>query len=146
MICFDMDGTIADLYNVKDWLLKLREEDSSPYEDADPLVNMTALKEILKQLQTNGWEIRIISWLSKESSSNYDKKVRSAKRNWLTKYSFPANKIHIIKYGRTKADCVRKECGFGILIDDDPKVRRGWNLGPTVNPQETNILDFLRTL
>ena len=31
MICFDMDGTIADLYAVPNWLDKLRAEDASPY-------------------------------------------------------------------------------------------------------------------
>lgn len=30
MICFDMDGTIADLYAVPNWLDKLRAEDASP--------------------------------------------------------------------------------------------------------------------
>ena len=30
MICFDMDGTIADLYAVPNWLEKLRAYDASP--------------------------------------------------------------------------------------------------------------------
>ena len=33
MICFDMDGTIADLYAVPGWLEKLRAEDATPYRD-----------------------------------------------------------------------------------------------------------------
>ena len=34
MICFDMDGTIADLYAVDNWLAKLRAEDETPYQEA----------------------------------------------------------------------------------------------------------------
>ena len=36
-IFWDMDGTIADLYNVPNWLDKLRAEDTSPYREAKPL-------------------------------------------------------------------------------------------------------------
>ena len=35
MICFDMDGTIADLYAVENWLPMLRAFDPTPYEVAD---------------------------------------------------------------------------------------------------------------
>ena len=31
MICFDMDGTIANLYGVHNWLEMLRAEDPTPY-------------------------------------------------------------------------------------------------------------------
>ena len=30
MICFDMDGTIADLYNVPNWLEMMRDENTAP--------------------------------------------------------------------------------------------------------------------
>ena len=39
-IFFDMDGTIADFYNVPNWLLKLRNNDASPYEEAVPLLRL----------------------------------------------------------------------------------------------------------
>ena len=41
-IYLDMDGTIADLYGVEDWLKKLRAEDSSPYEEAEPMCDLRA--------------------------------------------------------------------------------------------------------
>lgn len=31
MFCFDMDGTIADLYTVPDWKKKLENEDAFPH-------------------------------------------------------------------------------------------------------------------
>ena len=46
MICFDMDGTIADLYAVDNWLAKLRAEDETPYAEAAPMWDMTALAEV----------------------------------------------------------------------------------------------------
>ena len=39
-IFWDMDGTIADLYNVPNWLDKLRAEDTSPYREAEPLFSL----------------------------------------------------------------------------------------------------------
>ena len=33
-IWFDMDGTLADLYGVENWLEKLRASDPSPYAEA----------------------------------------------------------------------------------------------------------------
>ena len=50
MICFDMDGTIADLYGVDNWLEKLRSEDVSPYRDAEPIYNMEVLATVLNIL------------------------------------------------------------------------------------------------
>ena len=43
MICFDMDGTLADLYGVQDWLDYLIEEDETPYLIAEPMCNMCEL-------------------------------------------------------------------------------------------------------
>ena len=39
-IYFDMDGTIANLYGVIDWLPKLHNSDASPYMEAKPLVEV----------------------------------------------------------------------------------------------------------
>ena len=46
-IYFDMDGTIANLYAVENWLPKLRNEDASPYTDAEPLVRLATLARLL---------------------------------------------------------------------------------------------------
>lgn len=145
-ICFDMDGTIADLYAVENWLDKLRAEDASPYREARPMWNMEELCEVLMLLEKEGWEVRIISWLSKESSPAYSKAVREAKAEWLRKWQFPYQKCHFVKYGTTKASCVRKACGDApcILIDDNDKVRKGWHLGETINPTEVDLPTILR--
>jgi len=147
MICFDMDGTIADLYAVPNWLDKLRVEDASPYAEAAPMWDMKALREVLLKLIDKGYEIRIISWLSKDSTEEYKTAVRKAKREWLEKYNFPADKCHFIAYGRTKADCIRRVADApAILIDDNKKVRDGWHLGESVDPTKVNLLEVLSAL
>ena len=146
MICFDMDGTIADLYSVPNWLDKLRAEDSSPYSDAAPMWDMEELKKILLLLINEGWEVRVISWLSKGSSESYKDDVRKAKLEWLAKYDFPYRRCHLVAYGTTKADCVRRWASPAILVDDNEKVRNGWHLGETIDPTEVNLIEELYKL
>ena len=123
-IWFDMDGTIADLYGVTDWLPMLRNYDPTPYEIAKPLVNLSRLARCLNKLQALGYEIGVISWLSRESSAEYDELVTSAKRFWLQHHmpSVHWNAIHIVEYGRNKWEIA----GEGILFDDDLRVHATW--------------------
>ena len=142
ILVFDMDGTIADLYGVENWLADLRSENPRPYILAKPLCDMDSLNIILGLLKEQGWKVVVTSWLAKNSSALYDEVVREAKRMWLNKYNFPFDEIHLVKYGTTKANCTRKLGGFQILIDDNEKVRNGWTLGDTINANE-NILKKL---
>ena len=144
MFCFDMDGTIADLYAVPNWLEKLQNEDVSPYVEAKPIWNMKELNTALMLLLKEGHEIRIISWLAKDSSESYKEAVRKAKMEWLKKYNFPVDKCHFVAYGTTKANCVRKaDLRPAVLIDDNKKVRQGWNLGETIDPTQVHDLGML---
>ena len=141
-LVFDMDGTIANLYGVENWLERLRAEDPTPYIVAQPMYDMDALKVVLEMLKLQGWTIAVTSWLSMGSTKEYDKLVRQAKREWLERYNFPFDEIHLVAYGTTKANCTRKNGGYQILVDDNEKVRNGWNLGGTINANE-NILEKL---
>ena len=145
-ICFDMDGTIANLYGVEDWLPKLRAEDASPYLDAKPMWDMEALAGILRQLQNQGITITVITWLAKDSSAEYKKAVREAKLAWLEKYDFPFDHFHGVQYGATKADSVRKFTNNAWLIDDNAKVRNGWHLGEAIDPAEVDIISLFEGL
>lgn len=142
ILVFDMDGTIVDLYGVKGWLEMLRVENEIPYVKAKPIYDMDILASIIGLLKINGWRIVVTSWLSKGSTKEYDEKVRKAKIEWLKKYNFPCDEIHIVKYGTTKANCTRKKGGYQILVDDNAQVRKGWNLGATINANE-NIIEKL---
>lgn len=142
VLVFDMDGTIADLYGVENWLADLRTENPRPYVIANPMYDMDTLANILEMLKTFGWEIVVTTWLAKESTKDYDEVVRVAKKDWLSRYHFPYDEIHLVKYGTTKANCTRKKGGYQILIDDNEKIRNGWTLGSTINANE-NILEKL---
>lgn len=146
MICFDMDGTIADLYEVRGWLNCLEVENPAPYRAAKPMWNMPRLTKILRELIAQGWNVRVISWLSKDSSEDFKTAVRTAKREWLDRYNFPAENIHLVRYGATKADSVRGLADYAILVDDNEKVRNGWHLGDTIDPGRTNLLKELKKL
>ena len=141
-LVFDMDGTIADLYGVENWLNDLRAENPRPYAIAKPLYDMEILNMLLNIFKSLGWHIVVTTWLAKGSTKDYDRLVREAKLAWLEKYNFPYDEIHLVKYGTTKANCTRKIGGFQILVDDNEQVRCGWHLGDTINANE-NIIERL---
>ena len=141
-LVFDMDGTIANFYGVNGWLEDIRSGNPRPYIVAEPMYDMETLKEILNLLKSQGWTIAVTSWLAKGSDKAFDELTRIAKREWLAKYEFPFDEIHLVKYGTTKANCTRKNGGYQILIDDNAEVRKGWHLGDTINANE-NILEKL---
>lgn len=149
MICFDMDGSIADLYGVDKWLDMLRAYDPTPYEVAKPMWDMVELADLLHKAQTAGIEIHIITWLSKETTTEYDNAVRIAKRNWLAEQNFPFDHFHGVRYGATKADSIRPYLGeneTAILIDDNAKVRQGWHMGETIDPTACDLILALKGL
>lgn len=141
MMVFDMDGTIADLYHVPNWLPRLRAEDATTYSDAAPMWDMEALNRVLLSLSDQGWEIRVVSWLAPNASPEFRANIRRAKREWLARYNFPADKVHLVSYGTTKANSVRGSNPTpAILIDDDKRVRNGWHIGETIDPAEVEDL------
>ena len=144
-IYFDMDGTIANLYGVADWLPKLRAEDASPYAEATPLTDMENLQLLLAILQNRGYKIGIISWLAKNSSKSYDKSVRKAKIEWLRAMlpEIHFDEMHIVKYG-TRKDYVAKD-KKGIIFDDDERVRAKWR-GESFNPNTEDIIEILKII
>lgn len=125
-IFFDMDGTIADLYGVENWLNYLINADTLPYEIAKPLVRLSVLARVLNRLQKQGYKIGVISWLAKNSDATYDEKVTKAKQNWLKKHlaSVAFDEIHIVKYGTPKQTFANTE--NDILFDDEERNRINW--------------------
>lgn len=121
---FDMDGTLADLYGVENWLEYLQAEDTYPYDIAATMHNFSQLARKLNKLQAQGWKIGIISWTSKSGSDLYNGQVAIAKMCWLHKHlrSVQWDEIKIVKYGTNKY----MECGGGILFDDEEKNRDSW--------------------
>lgn len=142
-IWFDMDGTIANLYAVENWLAKLREYDASPYAEAEVLLNMSQLARLLNKVQAIGYGIGIISWLSKFPTPEYDKAVTEAKLHWLSQHlkSVHFDEIHIVSYGTPKSDFMYTD--NDILFDDEEQNRENWE-GEAYEPSD--IIEILKEL
>lgn len=142
MIWFDMDGTIADLYAVENWLDYLRNEDSTPYSEAKPLVNMSLLARYIHKVQAIGYKVGIISWGSKHSTDEFLNKISCAKFHWLSKHlpSVTFDTIYIEHYGTNK----RQKCGGGILFDDELHNRETWGKNAAYEPKD--IFNVLKRL
>lgn len=141
-IYFDMDGTIANLYAVENWLPKLRAFDASPYEEAEVMLNMSLLARYLNKLQKLGYEIGIISWTSKNGTEEYNRAVEAAKLSWLHDHlrSVSFDEIYIVDYGTPKQDFADED---DILFDDNEEIRNDWT-GEAYEPSE--ILSILSGL
>lgn len=148
VIYFDMDGTIANLYGVENWLGELRSYNPRPYAEAEPMWNMARLGLILEAMKLSGWTIGVITWLSKDSTAEYDRAVRAAKREWLREYGLlhVMDEIHMVKYGTPKHTTANLR--HGVLVDDNQAVREAWENygGDTIDPTATDLLDRLENL
>ena len=141
-IWFDMDGCIADLYGVPNWLEYLINSDPYPYKAAKPLINMNSLARLLNRLQAEGYHIGIVSWLSKSGTESYNEAVTNAKLAWLNKHlhSVHWDEIVIVPYGTPKHEAVSIE---GILFDDEERNRTNWT---GIAYDVENIIEILKGL
>ena len=142
-INFDMDGTIADLYGVENWLAYLVAEDTTPYEIAKPLVRLNALARRLNTLQRAGCEIAVITWLSKNATDEYNKAVTTAKLNWLAEHlpTVKWNEIVVVPYGTPKQNFCKTP--LDVLFDDEEQNRKNWT-GRAYDVN--NILEVLKKI
>ena len=133
-IWWDMDGTIANLYAVENWLPKLRAEDASPYVEAEVMWNMSQLARLMNKVQKLGYKLGIISWTSKGGSASYNKAVAEAKASWLGQHlaSVKFDKVIIVNYGTPKSLVMTDE--DDILFDDEEQNRDSW-LGQAFEPK-----------
>ena len=126
-IYFDMDGTIANLYGVDNWLEYLLAEDVFPYRNAKPMLRLCTLARVLNNLQRKGYNLGVISWLSKCGSEDYNERVTETKMEWLASHlpSVMWDEIKIVPYGTPKHE-VSEDCGF--LFDDEIGNRDAWDM------------------
>jgi len=139
-IWLDMDGTFVNLYGVDGWLSMLIAEDTTPYEVAKPMHNMSLLARLLNRAKEKGWNLGIISWTSKNGSETFNKAVKAVKIKWVGRrlHSVDFDRIDIVDYGTPK------EIGrSGVLFDDEEPNRANWN-GQAYEP--SYLIEFLKTL
>ena len=142
-INFDMDGTLANFYGVENWLAYLEAEDTTPYEVAEPLLRLCSLAKRLNNLQKQGYELAIISWLSKSGSEAYNEAVTAVKMAWLKKHlpSVAWDRITIVPYGTPKQNFC--ENPLDILFDDEERNRTNWT---GIAYDVENIMEVLKNL
>lgn len=124
---FDMDGTIANFYGVKNWLDYLENHDTFPYRNAPPIFTASEIEILISSLLEQDYRIGIISWCSKEGDKDFNKEIRKAKRAWLSKFFPFAHEIHIVAYGVPKWSLVKPdERQDSILFDDEAQNLEDW--------------------
>ena len=141
-IWLDMDGTMADLYGVENWLQMLEAHDATPYRAAKPLVRMAALARLLNNRQRKGYRVCVISALSKNSTNAYDTAVMKAKLEWLKKHlaSVRFDEIRFVPYTYIKNNA---NSGNDVLFDDEARHLEAWT-GTAINAE--NLIEALKAL
>ena len=146
-IYLDLDGTVVNFYGVPNWLECLEAQDSTPYRVAKPLVNLSTLARYLNRLQARGYNIGIISWLSKSGTDKFNAEVAEVKREWLAKHlpSVQWDEIHIVPYGVPKSNCAT--CSNAILFDDEQRNLNEWTANTHNMAYNADLLmEILRNL
>lgn len=146
-IYLDLDGTVIDFYGVPNWLECLEAQDSTPYRVAKPLVHLPTLARYLNRLQARGYNIGIISWLSKSGTDKFNAEVAEVKRDWLAKHlpSVQWDEIHIVPYGVPKSNCAT--CPNAILFDDEQRNLNEWTANTHNMAYNADLLmEILRNL
>lgn len=133
-IWLDMDGTLADLYGVENWLPKLLSHDETPYAEAKPAVNMNVLARLLNKIQRNGYKVCIVTALAGGSTAEYDERVINVKKRWLRTHlkSVQFDEIRFVSYTAVKNEVNE---GNDYLFDDEERHLKNWT-GTAIHASE----------
>lgn len=120
ILYLDMDGTIANLYGLDNWLERLLNEDKTVFIDCEPLITE---KQLLTLYPLEKYDIRILSMTPKNATQAYCESVREQKNVWLDKYFPRLQKRLYMAYGYNKN---LKNSKNAMLIDDNDKIRANY--------------------
>lgn len=145
-IVFDMDGTIANLYGLPDWLERLHSNDPSAYLDCSPLVDMEQLDDLIARYQAQGVAVEVVSWGAMGGSSDYLARTAVAKRQWLKRHlKSRLNAVYVVPYGTPKHSVIADSAN-AILVDDNETIRNEWH-GETLDATNSKgMMDALAHL
>lgn len=124
-IYFDMDGTLFDTYCQPNWLSRLRAYDPTVYAHAPAKVDFKRLNALLRLVRARGYDIGIITWLSKESTPAFTLQSSLAKREAIRRNRMTVNRFLAVPYG-TKKHSLCKGAEKAILFDDCAEIREAW--------------------
>jgi hypothetical protein len=145
-IYFDMDGTIANLYGVPNWLAYLESQDVTPYLTARPMFNFAIFARLLHMMQRRGHRIGIISALSPTGSEVFQAEIQEAKKAWLRAHlpSVSWDEIIFVPYGANKNESTPNPTNANkVLFDDEERNRVEWT-GLALSQE--NLLAELRSI
>lgn len=127
---FDMDGTLVNLYAVKDVFKRLDNNDATPYREAPEIPEYV---QMLRDAKNMGYRIGIITagsrfppGTSEEVKDKMNKETEENKKKWLEEHGLMPfiDTFQFVPYGVSKYDVAEDKTG--ILVDDDEKVLRTW--------------------
>ncbi len=139
----DMDGTIADLYAVENWLDRLTvQADVSVFKEAEPIYKGAHAVALEKALTFFGAAYNIIV-LTKLPPLTLQKmvEVEQIKKEWLQKHiNYTFDDIICIPYDFSKEKYRFNE--EDSLIDDEEKNLKEWNGNPITIEEFNEIVKF----
>ena len=144
-IYFDLDGTVYDLYGMKNWLEMLRNEEKGAFTNGNPLVNMTALEDVCLRLIKKGFHIGVITWLPMGASLEYQEVCTQEKRKWVEDFMPYVSEFYALEYGTPKQYAPAKRAKEMRLIDDSKEVREMWQTEKQRHAIDANE-DIIETL
>ncbi len=148
MLYFDMDGTIADLYDHENWLEKIRDGESIFNE----LKKMPKTDKIIKYLNkikqySDDVKVNIITWLPMDATIPQMIQYTDEKIQWTEKNFVPVSAFIALPYGSPKHKAIiKEEKAYHLLFDDNAEVRNEWQGKNKIAFDENNIVEVLRLI
>lgn len=126
-IYFDLDGTVFDLYGKTNWLELLENENPTAYE-GEMLKGLTKekLNNVATALLNKNVEFGVITWLSKNSSKQFEIASAKVKEKWVKENMEFVTEFNAVSYGTPKQKAIKKRCKKMILLDDNLDVCKQW--------------------
>ena len=145
IVYFDMDGTIADLYNSDRWLEKIQAR-QPVFSNLAPMVDMVALQKVMGLLRDDDTDFGVITWLPMDADEQYCKACTVEKSDWLMEMfgTDAFTECYCVKYDTPKHEVPgRKLTKNDILIDDNWDVLLEWNKAGGRGVHASQILNYL---
>ena len=126
-IYFDLDGTLFDLYNKKNWFEDLTNERNGVFEgDFLEEIDTDNFYEIIDILLSMGVTFGVITWLPMQASPEYEEVCREEKMRWVRKNLPFVSEFNCVSYGTPKQNCIQKRAKRMFLIDDNVEICQAW--------------------
>lgn len=129
-VYFDMDGTIADLYGVRDVFKRLDNNDPEVYFEAAPIPEYV---DMMRKFKEMGYRVGIITAGSRfppdtdqATKDIMNEGTLKAKKRWLAKHNLDSvvDTFQFVPYGTDKYSVAEDKTG--ILVDDEDKNLNTW--------------------